>query len=110
MAARLHSKQARPSTTDLGELAGCAHHRAEDFDMRAAAAEIVAQRLQRLLLGGPWIDREQRLGSHDHAVEAVAALRGLLIDESLLHRIGLVACTEALERHDVAAFAAADRN
>src|SRR5437868_131058 len=78
--------------------------------MRAAAAEIVAQRRERLPLGWLWIDREQRLGGHDHAVEAVAALRGLLVDEGLLHDIRLIACAEAFERHDVASGAAADRN
>jgi len=78
--------------------------------MRATAAEIVAQRGERFLFRRLRVDREQRLGGHDHAVEAVAALRGLLVDESLLHHVRLVACAEAFERHDVAPGATADRN
>src|SRR3954449_5183349 len=110
IAAPLRSEAGTPSITGLGELARRTHYGAKDFDMRAAATEIVAQRRQRLLFGGPRVDRKQRLGGHDHAVEAVAALRGLLVDESLLHHIRLVAGAEPLERHDVAAAAAADRN
>src|SRR5262245_46712964 len=78
--------------------------------MRAAAAEIVAQRLQYLRLGGMRVDRKQRLGAHDHAVEAVAALRGLFLDEGLLHRIRPLARAETFQRHDVAPGAAFDRD
>ncbi len=44
------------------ELAGGAHRGADDLDMRAAAAEIVAQRFQHLALGRVRVEREQRLG------------------------------------------------
>ena len=57
--------------------------------MSAAAAQIIAQRLQRFTLGRVRVDREQRFRGHDHAVEAVAALRGLLFDEGLTHGVGL---------------------
>ena len=56
------------------------------------------------------VAREQRLCRDDHAVEAIAALCALLGDEGLLHRIGMLACAQAFERHDVAPDAALDRN
>jgi hypothetical protein len=37
-------------------------------------------------------------------------LRGLLVDERLLHRIGMLTRAKAFQRHDVAAGAAFDRN
>ena len=78
--------------------------------MRAAAAQIIAQRFQHLVLGRVWRALQQRLGRDDHAVEAIAALRGLLVDEGLLHGIGVLARAEAFERHNVAAGAALDRD
>ena len=53
---------------------------------------------------------QQRLGGHDHAVEAVAALRGLFPDEGVLHRIGMIARAKTFERENVALDAAADRD
>src|ERR1035437_10809563 len=38
-------------------------------------------------------------GLHDHAVDAIAALRGLLVDERLLHRMALLGRAEAFQRH-----------
>jgi hypothetical protein len=40
-----------------------------------------------VVLGRIGVAREQGHGHHHHAVEAVAALRGLRIDEGLLHRM-----------------------
>ena len=51
-------------------------HGGDDLDMRAAAAEIEAQRLADLGLGRFRIAVEQGAGGHDHAVQAIAALRG----------------------------------
>ncbi len=36
---------------------------------------------------------------HDHAVDAVAALRGLLVDEGFLHRMQFLRRAEAFQRH-----------
>src|SRR6202012_5523508 len=47
---------------------------------------------------------------HDHAVETIAALRGLLGDEGILDGIGVVARAEPFERYDLAADAAFNRN
>src|SRR5665647_1413116 len=103
-------RQARPSILRLGEVAGGPHRRADDFDMRAAPAQIVAQRLEHLGLSRMRAAQQQRLGAHDHAVEAIAALRGLFPDEGVLHWIWMIARAEALERYDVAPDAAADRD
>src|SRR4051812_18046618 len=70
--------------------------------MRRAAAEVPVQRLADLVIGGPGIALEQRLGRHQHAVAAVAALAGLLLDEGLLQRMGVVDGADALDRGDVA--------
>ena len=67
-----------------------AHDGAQDFNMRTASAKIVAQRFHRFALARLLVAKQQCFGGHDHAVEAVAALRGLLLDERILHRIWMV--------------------
>ena len=52
-----------------------------------AAAQHARQRLLHLGVGGARIAVEQRLGGQDHAAQAEAALRGLLVDERLLQRM-----------------------
>ena len=73
-------------------------HGGDDLDMRAAAAEVEAQRLADFGLRRIRIGVDQRAGGHDHAVEAIAALRGVAGDEGLLHGIKPVARGQALER------------
>ena len=63
----------------LDRMARGAHRGAHDLDMRAAAAQIVAQRFQHLGFGRMRRAQQQRLGGDDHAVQAVAALRGLFV-------------------------------
>ena len=58
-----------------------------DAQVRAAATQIACERLSDLILAGPLVRGEQRGRLHDHAVDAVAALGGLLLDEGLLHRV-----------------------
>src|ERR1700694_3990378 len=56
--------------------------------------------LQRLLdfcLARIRIAVEQRLGRHHHAVAAIAALAGLLLDERTLQRVQLVERAEAFD-------------
>src|SRR3954447_26417552 len=90
-----------PSVARLENVAGSPQRRARNFDMRAAAAQIVAQCLKHLFFRRLRRSREQRLRRDDHAVEAVAALCGLLGDEGLLHWVGMLARAKTLERHDV---------
>src|SRR5258705_7192487 len=58
---------------------------AQDADMGAAAAFQARQRVADLGVGRPRILVEQRDRGHDPAVEAVAALRHLFLDEGRLH-------------------------
>ena len=62
-------------------------HRRDDLDMRPAPAQVEPQRLADLRLRRLRIDVDQGAGGHDHAVEAIAALRRRASDEGLLHRI-----------------------
>ena len=78
----------------------CALDRPDDAGVRAAAAEVVGERLFDLRFGRLLVLGEERGGFHDHAVDAVAALHGLLVDEGPLHRMWLLRCAEALQRHD----------
>ena len=52
--------------------------------MGAAAAEIAVKRLLDVAVGGLGILIEESFGGHDHPVDAVAALHGLLVNEGLL--------------------------
>src|SRR5882762_4822033 len=68
--------------------------------MGPAPAEVAGERLldvgfTRVLAGG-----QERGGLHDHAVDAVAALHGLLIDEGLLHGMRPLRRAETFERDD----------
>src|SRR5579863_5648290 len=69
--------------------------------MRAAAAEIVGQ--SRLDLGRGRLRGlvQEGLGLHDHAVHAIAALGGLLLDEGALHRMQILARAQSLESDDL---------
>jgi hypothetical protein len=78
--------------------------------MCAAAAEMMAQCFQQLVVRRVRGTQQQRLGSDDHAVETVAALRSLFADEGLLHGVGMLARAETFKRHDVAPRAALDRD
>ncbi len=69
--------------------------------MRAAAAEIVLQCFLDLGFGRPRVLAEEGGGFHDHAVDAVAALGRLLLDEGALHRVRLFGRAQAFERHDL---------
>ena len=73
-------------------------HRAHDAIVRAAAAQVACQRL--FDFGFAWIRLciQQRLGRHDHAVGAIAALRGLFIEEGFLQRMQFVERAYAFKR------------
>src|SRR5262249_58570090 len=84
-------------------LPGRAFDRAQDPDMGAATAEILRKRRADLLLGR-LACRPQECGRlHDHAVDAVTTLHGLLGDERLLQGMRLGGRAEALERYHMPA-------
>ena len=76
--------------------AGRALDGAHDTHMRAAAAEIVGERLLDVGIARLLVRAQQRRRLHDHAVDAVAALRRLLVDKGLLHRMRLLAASRGL--------------
>src|SRR6266516_3738564 len=77
--------------------------------MRAAAAQIGGEPLAHLLLGRLRNAVEDLLRGHDHAVDAIAALRRLLLDEGALQRMRVVDRAEPLDRGDVHLADRADR-
>src|SRR5713226_8474618 len=77
--------------------------------MGAAAAEIACQRPLDLVLARPLVPVEQGLGMQDHAVDAIAALHRLILDERFLQGIRIGRGAEALERSDSAFSRVADR-
>src|SRR5688500_9714603 len=89
--------------------AGGAHDGADDPVVSAAAAEVCGECLAYIVLARAWIAIEQRLGAHDHAVDAIAALGGLLADEGALQRVQPVDCAEPFQRRDLGAGERADR-
>src|SRR5437899_400880 len=75
--------------------------------MGPAPAQVAGERLldvdfTRVLAGG-----QEGGGLHDHAVDAVAALHGLLIDEGLLHGMRPLRRAETFQRDDLLCPAAA---
>src|SRR4030088_2472717 len=80
---------------------GGAQHRTHDPVMGAAAAQVERQPFAHLRFGGMRRAVEDGFGAHDHAVDAVAALRRLLGDEGLLQRMRPVHAAEAFDRHDL---------
>ena len=66
-----------------------------------APTELVSQRVLGFVLAGIWIVIQQNLCGHDHAVGAVPALSGLLVDERPLQRMKLLDGTHCLEGGDL---------
>ncbi len=77
---------------------GRAHDSLDDARMRPAATEVVGERVLDLRLRRFPVLGEQRGRFHDHAVDTVAALRRLLLDEGALHRVQPLRRAQALER------------
>src|SRR5258706_465193 len=84
-------------------------HSAHDANMGTAAAEIARQRVLDLVFGRVRICIQQGLRLHDHAVDAIAALDRLLVDESLLQRMRMRRAPEAFEGCNLRAADAAYR-
>lgn len=77
--------------------------------MGAAATEIPRQLVANLRFRGLGDSIEQGLGGHDHAVQAIATLRGLLVDEGLLHRVRMLTAADAFQGDDFPALGTAQR-
>jgi len=77
--------------------------------MRTAAAKVASERRAHVLLARSRVAVEQLFRRHNHAVDAVAALGGLLVDEGLLQRVQFAWRAEAFDRRDLASRYRADR-
>jgi len=78
--------------------------------MGPAAAEIAAKSEPDVGLARVRVAVENRFGHHDHAGDAVAALRRLLRHESRLQRVGLLKRPETFERDDLGLCKRTDRH
>src|SRR4051794_35621747 len=78
-----------------------AHDRADDAVMGAAAAEIGGKRGAHFVLQRVRVALEQIGRGHDHAVDAIAALRRLLFDEGGLQRMRILDRAETLNGRDL---------
>src|SRR5215831_1233454 len=85
-------------------------NRANDPDIGPAAAEIADKSEPDVGLARVRVAVENRFGHHDHAGNAVAALRGLLPHESRLQRVGLLNRPETFERDDLGLRKRTDRH
>ena len=77
--------------------------------MGAAAAQVAGQCVLDLRVAGFGVGFQQRSRAHDHAVDAVAALHGLLVNKSLLQLVGLAVLAQAFQCGDGLACQCADR-
>src|SRR5271154_1103071 len=75
---------------------------ADDSQMGSAATEIVSEGLLDLIDGGMRLLPQQRCHLHDHAIDAIAALHGLFVDEGLLQRMRALGRAETFEGDDLA--------
>src|SRR5262245_44296612 len=73
---------------------------ADDSHVRSAATEVGVERAPNLLPSWLLVARDEGGRRHDHPVRAVATLRGLRFDESLLHRMRLRSGAETFDRRD----------
>ena len=69
--------------------------------MRATAAEIGFKRRSNFAIARLRVDLQQRMRSHHHAGDAIAALCRLLLDKRTLQRTRLRSSSEPLEGHDL---------
>lgn len=77
---------------------GGALHRAYHADVPSAAAQVVFECGSNLRRAGMGVYVEQRLGGENEAADAVAALRGLFLDEGSLQWMRVLRCAQALDR------------
>src|SRR5258706_15291602 len=86
-----------------------AHHGLDDPVVRAAAAQVLVERLAHLFFTRLLVRGKQRGGSHGNAAHAIAALRGLLGDQRLLHGMELAIAAQTFDSGDLLALDRPDR-
>src|SRR5512143_4135174 len=74
---------------------------AHDAGMGAAAAKVVGERNLDGGFGRLLVLREESRRLHNHSVDAVAALRGLLVDKGFLHPMRLFRRAKAFQRDNL---------
>ena len=80
-----------------------------DLRMAAAAANQALERTRHLFRGGVWVLVKKRFGGQNPAVQAIAALEGLRLDERRLDRVGMLGGAETLQGDDFFSVCAGDR-
>src|SRR5262249_288936 len=85
-------------------------NRADDPVMGPATAEIADESESHVGLARARVAVENRFAHHDHAGDAIAALRRLLRHESRLQRVGLLKRPETFERDDLGLRKRTDRH
>ncbi len=85
------------------ELARRGLDRLDDLRVAGAPAQVASDRLPDLVLGRLGVVGEERLGGHDHARRAVAALRREAVGERLLDRVERAVAGQPLDRRDLRA-------
>ena len=88
---------------------GCAFDSGANALVGTTAAQVASQCIFDLNVSGFGRAFQQRAGRHDHAVDAVAALHGLLVNKSLLQLVGLAVLAQAFQCGDGLACQCADR-
>src|SRR6266702_5671320 len=86
------------------------HDGAQDTDVGPAFAQVSCKRLPDLVFSRSLCCCEECGGLHDHAIDAVAALSCLFVDECLLNRMRLLGRTETLQGHDLGVGHGRDRH
>src|SRR5256885_10684378 len=84
-------------------------HRTHDAFVRAAAAQVLVERLADFVLAGRLVAFQQCSGGDGDAAHAIAALCGLLGDQRPLHRVQVAILAQALDGRDLLALHRPDR-
>src|SRR2546422_1511631 len=92
------------SGVSTGLFMGGSHHGLDHTVVRTATAEVLVQRGAHFLLRWPFVGSEQRRGGDADPAHAIPALRRLLGDQRLLHRMELAVRAQSLHRGDLLAF------
>src|SRR6478609_5434105 len=82
----------------MSHLSRRVHHGLDNARVSTTAAQVAGKRAAYIVFARPRIPVEKGLGRHDHAVDAVAALRCLRIDERLLNPVRPPGGPEPFER------------
>src|SRR6266568_4896102 len=94
------AREVPSSAACLPHVRGCFRDRTQNSIMRPAAADVAVERLRDFGPRRRRIAVEQCLRRDEDAAEAIAALAGLLIEESLLQGMRLFGRAETLDGRD----------